>query len=202
MRIAQISPLIESVPPKLYGGTERIVSILTEELVRQGHEVVRFASADLETAAELVPCSPKALRTAHAHDAQAYNVLQLEKICQRAGDFDVLHFHTHTDDLHLPLVRSLDLPAVTTMHGRLDLPGNWMIVEPAASNRLEDNLNPVGRMYYEGSTMNCIPTSLAQPVGTAFGAQAGFAKLSSGHCGGFAKVRRAADTSFNMIREA
>ena len=121
MRIAQISPLIESVPPKLYGGTERIVSYLTEELVRQGHEVTLFASADSETAAELVPCAPKALRMAHAHDAQAFSVVQLEKVRQRVGDFDVLHFQT--DYLHFPLVRSLDLPAVTTMHGRLDLPG-------------------------------------------------------------------------------
>jgi glycosyltransferase involved in cell wall biosynthesis len=121
MRIAQISPLIESVPPKLYGGTERIVSYLTEELVRQGHDVTLFASADSETAAELVPCAPKALRLAHPHDVQAYSVLQLEKIRQRAGDFDLLHFHT--DYVHFPLVRSLDLPAVTTMHGRLDLAG-------------------------------------------------------------------------------
>ena len=120
MRIAQISPLIESVPPKLYGGTERIVSYLTEELVRQGHEVTLFASADSETSAELVSCAPKALRLAHAHDVQAYSVLQLEKIRQRAGDFDFLHFHT--DYVHFPLVRSHDLPAVTTMHGRLDLP--------------------------------------------------------------------------------
>jgi glycosyltransferase involved in cell wall biosynthesis len=121
MRIAQISPLIESVPPKRYGGTERIVSYLTEELVRQGHEVTLFASADSETGAELVPCAPKALRMAQACDVQAYSVLQLEKIRQRAGNFDLLHFHT--DYVHFPLVRSLDLPAVTTMHGRLDLPG-------------------------------------------------------------------------------
>ena len=122
MRIAQVSPLIESVPPKLYGGTERIVSYLTEELVRQGHEVVLFASADSETAAELVPCAPQALRLAHAHDVQAFSVLQLEKIRRRAGEFDVLHFHT--DYLHFPLVRSLAWPAVTTMHGRLDLPAS------------------------------------------------------------------------------
>ena len=78
-----------------------------------------------------------------------------------------------------------------------------MIVEPAAGDRLEDNLNPVGRMYYAGSTMICIPTSLDQPVGAAFGAQAGFAKLSSAITqGGFAKVRKATETPFNMVLEA
>jgi len=120
MRIAQIAPLIESVPPKLYGGTERIVSYLTEELVRQGHEVTLFASGDSETTAELVPCVPEALRLAQVSDPLPYNVLQLEKIRRRAGDFDIAHFHG--DYLHFPLSRSLGAPAVTTLHGRLDLP--------------------------------------------------------------------------------
>ena len=112
--------MIESVPPKLYGGTERIVSYLTEALVRQGHEVALFASGNSETAAELVPCAPKALRLADVHDTLPFSILQLEKIRRRAGDFDVLHFHT--DYLHFPLVPGLASPAVTTMHGRLDLP--------------------------------------------------------------------------------
>jgi glycosyltransferase involved in cell wall biosynthesis len=120
MRIAQISPLIESVPPKLYGGTERIVSYLTEELVRQGHEVTLFASGDSETAAELVSCAPQALRLAQVPDAQPYTVMQLEKIRRRGGDFDIAHFHS--DFFHFPLVRSLGTPSVTTLHGRLDLP--------------------------------------------------------------------------------
>ena len=120
MKIAQIAPLIESVPPKLYGGTERIVSYLTEELVRQGHEVALFASGDSDTAAELVSCSPAALRLAHVDDALPYTVLQLEKVRRHAGDFDILHFHS--DFLHFPLARSLATPTVTTMHGRLDLP--------------------------------------------------------------------------------
>ncbi len=81
--------------------------------------------------------------------------------------------------------------------------GSWMVVEPAAGDRLEDNLNPVSRMYYAGSTMICIPTSLDQPVGAAFGAQAGYAKLSSAITeGGFSKVRKATETPFNMILEA
>ena len=120
MRIAQIAPLIESVPPKLYGGTERIVSYLTEELVRQGHEVALFASGDSDTAAELVTCSRTALRLAKVDDALPYTVLQLEKVRRRVGDFDILHFHS--DFLHFPLARSLAAPMVTTMHGRLDLP--------------------------------------------------------------------------------
>ena len=120
MRIAQIAPLIESVPPQLYGGAERVVSYLTEELVRQGHDVTLFASGDSDTSAELVPCVPKALRLAQACDALPHGVLQVEKIRQRAGDFDILHFHS--DFLHFPMVRSLARRALTTMHGRLDLP--------------------------------------------------------------------------------
>ena len=120
MRIAQVSPLIESVPPKLYGGTERIVSYLTEELVRQGHEVTLFASGDLETNAELIPCVPEALRLAKVDDWLPYSVMQLEKIRRRARDFDVAHFHA--DFLHFPVARTLGMPTVTTLHGRLDLP--------------------------------------------------------------------------------
>lgn len=120
MRIAQVSPLIESVPPKLYGGTERVVSYLTEELVRQGHDVVLFASGDSQTAAELVPCCPEALRLAEVRDTMPYTVLQLEQIRKRVREFDILHFHT--DYLHFPLVRSMACTTVTTMHGRLDLP--------------------------------------------------------------------------------
>lgn len=118
MRIAQISPLAESVPPRFYGGTERIVSHLTEELVRQGHEVTLFASADSVTSAELVPCAPEALRLSDVYDPLPYEVLQLETLRQRAADFDILHFHLH--HLHLPLARTLAPRAVTTLHGRLD----------------------------------------------------------------------------------
>ncbi len=120
MKIAQISPLTESVPPKTYGGTERIVSYLTEELVRQGHEVTLFASGDSRTAAELVSCSPQALRLSDVRDAMPHNVLQLEKVRQRADEFDILHFHS--DYLHFPLLRGSGYRAVSTMHGRLDLP--------------------------------------------------------------------------------
>jgi len=127
MRIAQIPPLIESVPPKLYGGTERIVSYLTEELVRQGHEVTLFASGDSETSAELVACVPEALRLAKVDEWLPYSVMQLEKIRRRAGDFDVAHFHA--DFFHFPLVRGLGTPSVTTLHGRLDLPFYQLLLD-------------------------------------------------------------------------
>jgi glycosyltransferase involved in cell wall biosynthesis len=121
MRIAQISPLAESVPPRLYGGTERIVSYLTEELVAQGHDVTLFASADSETAARLVRCAPRALRLdASVQDPVPHHLVMLEQLRQRAHEFDVVHFHI--DLLHFPLVRTLGVPTVTTLHGRLDLP--------------------------------------------------------------------------------
>ncbi|MFQ6018028.1 MAG: glycosyltransferase family 4 protein [Kiloniellaceae bacterium] len=121
MKIAQVAPLIESVPPKLYGGTERIVSYLTEELVRQGHDVTLFASGDSETTAELVPCSPEALRLdARVRDPLPHYMLMLERVRRRADGFDILHFHI--DYLHFPLVGDFAHRTVTTQHGRLDLP--------------------------------------------------------------------------------
>jgi glycosyltransferase involved in cell wall biosynthesis len=122
MKIAQVAPLAESVPPRLYGGTERIVSYLTEELVRQGHRVTLFASGDSETSAELHAVVPRALRLgAPVRDVTAYPALQLEMLRQRVDEFDFIHFHT--DCQHLPFVGALGLANVlTTMHGRLDLP--------------------------------------------------------------------------------
>ncbi|MSU90352.1 glycosyltransferase [Rhodobacteraceae bacterium 2CG4] len=121
MRIAQIAPLAESVPPKFYGGTERVVSYLTEELVRQGHQVSLFASADSETSAELFPGCAQALRLdPDAPDHLPYHILMLEQVRRRADMFDVLHFHT--DYLHFPMFRDLAGRSVTTMHGRQDLP--------------------------------------------------------------------------------
>jgi glycosyltransferase involved in cell wall biosynthesis len=122
MKIAQVAPLIESVPPKLYGGTERVVSYLTDELVRQGHDVTLFASGDSQTNAKLVASVPAALRLNPAvKESLPYAVLQLEHVRQRADEFDVVHFHS--DYVHLPFARSLLRGrTVTTMHGRLDLP--------------------------------------------------------------------------------
>ena len=122
MRIAQIAPLIESVPPRLYGGTERIVSYLTEELVALGHEVTLFASGDSITAADLVPCVPRALRLdAGVSDPIPYYMLMLDRVRQRADDFDILHFHI--DQFQFPLFRPIAGRTVTTLHGRQDLPG-------------------------------------------------------------------------------
>lgn len=120
MRIAQVAPLAESVPPKRYGGTERVVSYLTEELVRLGHDVTLFATADSQTSARLVPCAPRALRS-EGVDPLPLQVLQLERVRARAREFDVLHFHG--DILHLPVFRPLAARTVTTLHWRLDAPG-------------------------------------------------------------------------------
>ncbi|WP_106795350.1 glycosyltransferase family 4 protein [Rhizobium sp. H4] len=121
MKIAQIAPLAESVPPKLYGGTERIVSYLTEELAGQGHEVTLFASGDSVTRARLLPCANVALRlNPTVKDHLPHQVVMLEEIRQRAHEFDVLHFHI--DLLHFPLIRDFADRTVTTLHGRLDLP--------------------------------------------------------------------------------
>src|SRR6188474_1698810 len=110
MRIAQVAPLYESVPPALYGGTERVVSYLTEELVRQGHEVTLFASGDSVTKARLVPGTERALRLDGCLDPLAHDIAK----------FDVVHYHI--DYLHFPFSRRLPIPHVTTLHGRLDLP--------------------------------------------------------------------------------
>jgi len=121
MKIAQIAPLYESVPPKYYGGTERVVSYLTEELVRQGHDVTLFASGDSKTAAKLVRCCDMALRLNPIFlDPLPYHVIMLEEVRRRAEEFDVLHFHI--DFLHGPLVWDFVGRTVTTLHGRLDLP--------------------------------------------------------------------------------
>ena len=121
MKIAQIAPLAESVPPRLYGGTERVVSYLADELVRLGHDVTLFASGESRTAARLVACAPRALRLdPGVRDPLPHHLLMLERVRSRAAEFDVLHFHV--EHLHLPLFRPYAHKAVTTLHGRLDLP--------------------------------------------------------------------------------
>jgi len=120
VRIAQVAPLYESVPPKYYGGTERVVSYLTEELVRQGHEVTLFASGDSVTKARLVAPCRRALRLdKHCLDQLAHHVLTLELVLKESSSFDIIHFHT--DYLHFPLSRRQLIPHVTTLHGRLDI---------------------------------------------------------------------------------
>ncbi len=122
MRIAQVAPLYESVPPKLYGGTERVVSYLTEELVRQGHRVTLFASGDSRTSAELVAICERAVRLERCPTAAvALHTLLIEAVFAQADVFDVIH--CHTDSIHLPLARHCPVPVITTLHGRLDIAG-------------------------------------------------------------------------------
>ncbi len=121
MKIAQIAPLAESVPPRLYGGTERVVSYLADELVSLGHDVTLFASGDSQTRARLVACSARALRLdPQVRDPLPHPLLMLERVRSRAQEFDVLHFHL--EHLHLPLFRPLARKTVSTLHGRADLP--------------------------------------------------------------------------------
>jgi glycosyltransferase involved in cell wall biosynthesis len=121
VRIAQVAPLVESVPPKLYGGTERVVSYLTEELVRLGHEVTLFASGDSVTSAELVPVCPEALRLSTTSvDHLAHHIVMLEEVFSQYDRFDIIHFHI--DYLHFPLSQRERVANVTTLHGRLDIP--------------------------------------------------------------------------------
>jgi glycosyltransferase involved in cell wall biosynthesis len=147
MKIAQIAPLAESVPPKLYGGTERVVSYLTEELVRLGHDVTLYAAGDSETQAELVPCAPRPLRLAHLSEAMAHYTVMLEAVHARAAEFDVLHFHI--DHLHLPLFRPLARKTVTTLHGRLDWP-------------------PLGALYRQFGEMPLVSISNSQRAPLSF----------------------------------
>ena len=121
MRIAQVPPLIEAVPPKLYGGTERVVAYLTDALVELGHDVTLFASGDSHTKAKLAPIWPRALRLdPTVHDVFAPLFMQLETVARRAHEFDIIH--CHLDYFAFPTLRLLGVPSITTLHGRLDLP--------------------------------------------------------------------------------
>jgi len=167
MKIAQIAPLMERVPPRLYGGTERIASYLTEELVRLGHEVTLFASGDSITLAKLVPCVPKALRLdASVRDVIPYYMLMLDRVRQRSEDFDVLHFHM--DQFHFPLFRPIAGRTVTTLHGRQDLPdlrplyagfGDMPLVSISNSQR-----RPVPNANFVANIPHGIPTDLHRPI--------------------------------------
>ena len=120
VKIAQIAPLVESVPPRLYGGTERVVSWLTEELVRQGHDVTLFASGDSQTKAELAALVPRGLRLEGIHNSLPYNIIMLDQVAARMHEFDVIHFHI--DFFHYPIFRNMAHKTLTTLHGRQDLP--------------------------------------------------------------------------------
>jgi glycosyltransferase involved in cell wall biosynthesis len=163
MKIAQIAPLAESVPPRLYGGTERIVSYLTEELVRLGHEVTLFASGDSLTTAHLVPCRTKAVRfDPTCRDPLPHLVLMLERVRQRAHDFDVLHFHI--DGLHFPLFRDIADRTLTTLHGRQDLDDLfplYMEFDDMPLVSISDSQRaPVSSARWAGTVHHGVPTSL------------------------------------------
>jgi glycosyltransferase involved in cell wall biosynthesis len=172
VKIAQVAPLYESVPPKLYGGTERVVSYLTEELVRQGHDVTLFASGDSLTSARLVPCSSEALRlSSTCVDSLAPHIVMLEEVYRRADRFDVIHFHI--DYLHYPLSRRYGVPHVTTLHGRLDVPelllvydefGDMPVVSISDSQRRPLAHNNWQATVYHGLPRNLL-TYQPQPQG-------------------------------------
>ncbi|MFP3940023.1 MAG: glycosyltransferase family 4 protein [Thermoanaerobaculia bacterium] len=163
MRIAQVSPLYESVPPRGYGGTERMVSYLTEELVRQGHEVTLFASGDSHTRAELIAPCPRALRTdPDVVDPIEYHVLATELVAQKAGCFDVIH--SHLGVLALPLLRRLAVPHVTTLHGRLDtpdLPPVWSALRDSPVISISDHQRrPLPFLDWRGTIHHGLPEGL------------------------------------------
>lgn len=170
MRIAQIAPLSEAVPPKLYGGTERIVSYLTEELVTLGHDVTLFASGDSVTNAELVSVWPRALRLdASVRDTNALQTLQLERVRQRADEFDVLHFHL--DYLPFPIFGRQKTPFLTTMHGRLDLPELQPVFDAFPNAGVVSISNqqrrPLLQANWLATIQHGLPAGLLRPTGVA-----------------------------------
>ncbi len=163
LRIAQVSPLSESVPPKLYGGTERVVSYLTEELVNLGHDVTLFASGDSRTSARLVPCSPAALRLdARCVDPLAHHFVMIEEVLRRSAAFDIIHWHI--DYLHFGISRRRKANQLTTLHGRLDIPdlaalfaeySEMALISISASQR-----EPLPRANWVGTIHHGLPLDL------------------------------------------
>jgi glycosyltransferase involved in cell wall biosynthesis len=177
MKIAQIAPLIESVPPRLYGGTERIVSYLTEELVTQGHDVTLFASGDSLTAAKLVPCCRQALRLdPTVRDPIPYYMLMLNKVREMASRFDVLHFHI--DQFHFPLFSGTPSRTVTTLHGRQDLPDLKPLYagfpEMPLVSISDDQRLPIADANFAGTVYHGLPTDLLTPTAHASGGYLAF----------------------------
>jgi glycosyltransferase involved in cell wall biosynthesis len=162
LRIAQVAPLHESVPPRLYGGTERIVSYLTEDLVAAGHDVTLFASGDSQTSARLVAGCERSLRLADGSDAHAWTVAMVERVARRAHDFDVVHFHI--DYQHFPVSRRERYRHVTTMHGRLDLPELAALFEQFADAPVvsisESQRTPLPDLAWLGTVHHGFPAEL------------------------------------------
>jgi glycosyltransferase involved in cell wall biosynthesis len=163
MRIAQVAPLYERVPPLYYGGTERIVSYLTEELIKQGHEVTLFASGDSLTKGRLIAPCKRSLRLDPDREVPlVYHVLQLDQVFHNAASFDIIHFHL--DYLHFPFARRLGRPNVTTLHGRLDLPDLVRLYEeftdvPVVSIS-NSQRSPLPSINWQGTVYHGIPSDL------------------------------------------
>ncbi len=162
MKIAQVSPLTESVPPRQYGGIERIVSYLTEELVAQGHDVTLFASGDSVTSSTLVSPCKRALRLDSCQEPQVHHLIMFEEIYRRAADFDIIHFHT--DYQHFPMGRRLTVPHVTTHHGRLDIPEmallNREFHEIPVISISDSQREPLPYANWQGTAYNGLPLDL------------------------------------------
>lgn len=167
MRIAQVAPLYESVPPKLYGGTERVVSWLTEELVALGHDVTLFASGDSLTTANLIPVCPEALRlNSECVDQLAHHIYLLERVLREKDEFDLIHFHI--DYLHFPLSRGHSLAQVTTLHGRLDIPDLMPLYREFSDMPLisisDAQRGPISWANWQGTVHHGLPIDSFQPV--------------------------------------
>jgi glycosyltransferase involved in cell wall biosynthesis len=166
MRIAQVAPLAESVPPRLYGGTERVIAWLVDELVALGHDVTLFASGDSVTRAKLVPAWPQSLRLGRPpSDPFAAQAALLEELARRADDFDIVH--CHTDWLHLPLLSRCGVPFLTTTHGRLDMPGYARLLDsfPDAPfvSISHNQRKPLADATWLGTVYHGMPTDLLKP---------------------------------------
>jgi glycosyltransferase involved in cell wall biosynthesis len=166
MKIAQIAPLMESVPPRLYGGTERIVSWLSEELVNQGHEVTLFASGDSITAANLIPCTVEAIRLSETmRDYVPHTTMMVDKVRRLAQSFDFIHFHI--DMFHFPLFRGLEYKTITTLHGRQDLADLWPFYRAFPKMPLVSISNaqraPIADSNFAGTVLHGLPADLHTP---------------------------------------
>ncbi|MGH7110053.1 MAG: glycosyltransferase, partial [Stellaceae bacterium] len=166
MRIAQVSPLMEAVPPKLYGGTERIVAYLTDALVAMGHDVTLFASGDSVTTARLVPACPRALRLDPVlRDHVAPLIAMLETVAERAAAFDIVHLHC--DYLGYPVLRRAGVPFLATLHGRLDLPELKLVYQvfsdvPVVSIS-DSQRQPLPEANYLATIHHGLPAGLLRP---------------------------------------
>lgn len=175
MRIAQIAPLAEAVPPRLYGGTERVVHWLTEALVALGHDVTLFASADSVTSAKLVPCAETGLRLAGLRDHTAHTLVMLDRVHKMADEFDVIHFHV--DLFQYPIFQDMRHKCVTTLHGRLDLPDYHAVFRAFPFMPLvsicDAQREPMPPVNWLGTVYHGMPSQLV-PMGTGEGGYLAF----------------------------